>query len=75
MDQNRWPLLCLFRTWLKDNQARLQLFALVYNLGNFLWQRKRLVIDAWREGGSPADMASRLPSLYPIAVMPALFIV
>ena len=31
-------LLCLFRTWLKDNQARLQLFALAYNLGNLMRQ-------------------------------------
>jgi len=28
---------CRFRTWLKDNQARLQLIALVDNLRNFLW--------------------------------------
>ena len=36
MEQNRWPLRCRFRTGLKDNPARLQLIALVYNVRNFL---------------------------------------
>ena len=31
----------------KDNQMRLQLFALAYNLGNFLWQMAAPEVKTW----------------------------